>query len=130
MVGDIKTHKDLLVWQKSMDLVILIYSLTKQYPKEELYALTNQIRRCVTSIPANIAEGSGRKNKSELIQFLHIALGSATELETFLIISTRLQYINSEQYEEANHALNEVIKMLCGIINSLRTNNNTSTAHL
>ena len=70
-MGDIKTHKDLLVWQKSMDLVILIYSLTKQYPKEELYALTNQIRRCVTSIPANIAEGSGRKNKGELIQFLH-----------------------------------------------------------
>ena len=128
-MGDIKTHKDLLVWQKSMDLVILIYSLTKQYPKEELYALTNQIRRCVTSIPANIAEGSGRKNKGELIQFLHIALGSATELETFLIISMRLQYITAEQYEETDKALNEFIKMMCGLINSLKTDNNAGAAH-
>ena len=128
-MGDIKTHKDLLVWQKSMDLVILIYSLTKQYPKEELYALTNQIRRCVTSIPANIAEGSGRKNKGELIQFLHIALGSATELETFLIISMRLQYITAEQYEETDKALNEIIKMMFGLINSLKTDNNAGAAH-
>ena len=128
-MGDIKTHKDLLVWQKSMDLVILIYSLTKQYPKEELYALTNQIRRCVTSIPANIAEGSGRKNKGELIQFLHIALGSGTELETFLIISMRLQYITAEQYEETDKALNEIIKMMCGLINSLKTDNNAGAAH-
>ena len=128
-MGDIKTLKDLLVWQKSMDLEILIYSLTKQYPKEELYALTNQIRRCVTSIPANIAEGSGRKNKGELIQFLHIALGSATELETFLIISMRLQYITAEQYEETDKALNVIIKMMCGLINSLKTDNNAGAAH-
>ena len=126
---EIKTHKDLVVWQKSIDLVMLIYSLTKQYPKEELYALTNQIRRCVTSIPANIAEGSGRKNIGELIQFLHIALGSATELETFLIISIRLQYITTEQYEGVDKALNEIIKMICGLINSLKTNNNAGTAH-
>ena len=126
---EIKTHKDLVVWQKSIDFVMLIYSLTKQYPKEELYALTNQIRRCVTSIPANIAEGSGRKNIGELIQFLHIALGSATELETFLIISMRLQYITTEQYEGVDKALNEIIKMICGLINSLKTNNNAGTAH-
>ena len=128
-MGEVKTHKDLLVWQKSIDLVMLVYSLTKQYPKEELYALTNQIRRCVTSIPANIAEGSGRKNKGELIQFLHIALGSATELETLLIISMKLQYITAEQYEESDKALNEIIKMICGLINSLKTSNNTGTAH-
>ena len=86
---DIKTHKDLLVWQKSIDLVLFIYELTKRYPKEELYAITNQTRRSVTSIPANIAEGSGRRGKSEFIQFLHIALGSASELETFLIIAQK-----------------------------------------
>lgn len=129
-MGEIRTHKDLMVWQRSIDLVMLVYSLTKQFPKEELYALTNQIRRCVTSIPANIAEGSGRKNKKELIQFLHIALGSATELETFLIISKRLQYITLEQYEETDKELTEIIRMLCGLVNSLRNNNNnTSPAH-
>ena len=115
----IKTHKDLIVWQKSIDLVMLVYQYTKQYPKEELYAMTSQIRRCVTSIPANIAEGSGRRNKTEFTQFLHIALGSACELETFLIISQRLQYLREEEYQAANNLLNEIIKMLSSLIKSI-----------
>ena len=115
----IKTHKDLIVWQKSIDLVMLVYAFTKQFPKDELYAMTNQIRRCVTSIPANIAEGSGRKNKAEFIQFLHIALGSACELETFLIISQRLQYLNKEEYQAANNLLSEIIKMLSSLAKTL-----------
>ncbi|MGN0049090.1 MAG: four helix bundle protein [Bacteroides sp.] len=119
-MAEIKTHKDLLVWQKSIDLVLRIYELTKQYPKDELYAITNQTRRCVTSIPANIAEGSGRKGKSEFIQFLHIALGSASELETFLVIAQRLHYISEEEYKEADDALNEIIRMLSGLINSIK----------
>ncbi len=119
-MGEIRTHKDLKVWQKGIDLVILIYSLTKKYPKDELYALTNQMRRCVTSIPANIAEGSGRKNIAEYIQFLHISLGSASELETFLIISERLNYITKEEYNSISDATYEVIKMLTGLISSLK----------
>jgi four helix bundle protein len=125
-MGEIKTHKDLKVWQKSIDLVMLVYSLTKQYPKEELYAITNQIRRCVTSIPANIAEGSGRKNKAEFIQFLHISLGSASELETFLIISEKLHYITLEEYNQSSECLIEIIKMTSGLINSLKINNTSA----
>lgn len=120
-MAEIKTHKDLLVWKKSIDLVEQIYKFTKQFPKEELYGITNQMRRCVVSIPANIAEGSGRKNKAEFIQFLHIALGSASELETHLIISQRLGFLSINSYDEIMNALNEIIKMTCGLINSLNS---------
>lgn len=124
-MAEIKTHKDLLVWEKSIDLVEQIYKFTKQFPKEELYGITNQMRRCAVSIPANIAEGSGRKNKAEFIQFLHIALGSASELETHLIISQRLGFLSSNSYDEIMNALNEIIKMICGLINSLNSLNPT-----
>lgn len=127
-MGEIRTHKDLKVWQKSIELVMLVYKLTQQYPKEELYAITNQIRRCVTSIPANIAEGSGRKSKAELIHFLYISLGSASELETFLIISEKLHYITFKEYNESTDALNEIIRMIGGLINSLKTNNTSATS--
>ncbi len=120
-MAEIKTHKDLLVWKKSIDLVEQIYKITKQFPKEELYGITNQMRRCAVSIPANIAEGSGRKNKAEFIQFLHIALGSASELETHLIISQRLGFLSINSYDEIMNALNEIIKMTCGLINSLNS---------
>ena len=120
-MAEIKTHKDLLVWKKGIDLVEQIYKFTKQFPKEELYGITNQMRRCAVSIPANIAEGSGRKNKAEFIQFLHIALGSASELETHLIISQRLGLLSINSYDEIMNALNEIIKMICGLINSLNS---------
>jgi len=115
----IKTHKDLIVWQKSVDFVVDVYELTKNFPQSELFALTSQIRRSATSIPANIAEGSGRKGNKEFIQFLHISLGSATELETHLIISERLSYINKGQFEKLNASLTEIIKMLSGLIKSI-----------
>ena len=124
-MAEIKTHKDLLVWKKRIDLVEQIYTFTKQFPKEELYGITNQMRRCAVSIPANIAEGSGRKNKAEFIQFLHIALGSASELETHLIISQRLGFLSSNSYDEIMNALNEIIKMICGLINSLNSTRNS-----
>ena len=127
-MAEIKTHKDLLVWKKSIDLVEQIYKFTKQFPKEELYGITNQMRRCAVSIPANIAEGSGRKNKAEFIQFLHIALGSASELETHLIISQRLEFLSSNSYDEIMNALNEIIKMICGLINSLNSLNPTRSS--
>ena len=127
-MAEIKTHKDLLVWKKSIDLVEQIYKFTKQFPKEELYGITNQMGRCAVSIPANIAEGSGRKNKAEFIQFLHIALGSASELETHLIISQRLGFLSSNSYDEIMNALNEIIKMICGLINSLKSLNPTRSS--
>ncbi|NDV47074.1 four helix bundle protein [Paludibacter sp. 221] len=119
-----KTHKDLLVWQKSIDFVVAIYAITESFPKSEVFALTNQIRRCATSIPANIAEGSARKGNKEFIQFLHIALGSGTELDTYLIIAEKLRYINKETFDELNTKLEEITKMLVGLISSLKRINN------
>ena len=88
----LKTHKDLDVWNDAMELVTNIYKLTKTFPKDELYGLTSQMKRSAVSVPSNIAEGAARKNKAEFIQFLHIALGSLSELETQLIISKNLNY--------------------------------------
>ena len=94
--ANIKTHKDLDVWKKSMDLVEGVYRLTKSFPDSEKYGLTNQMRRCAVSIPSNIAEGAGRNSKKEFKQFLYISLGSISELETQLIISSKLNYLKNK----------------------------------
>jgi four helix bundle protein len=110
-------HKDLDVWKKSMDLVETIYQLTNNFPDSEKFGLTNQIRRAVVSIPSNIAEGSGRKSDKELIQFLHIALGSLAEVETQYLIAVRLKYVvKNEVLENEFISLN---KLLIGFRNYL-----------
>jgi four helix bundle protein len=117
----IKTHKDLDVWKKSVSLVTLIYEMTKGFPKDELYGLTNQIRRSAVSIPSNIAEGSARKGNKEFAQFLYIGLGSLSELETQLIIATNLKYISSEKSEIIMNDLNDIRRMLVGLIKYVKT---------
>lgn len=111
-------YKELLVWQKSINLVTDVYRLVKSLPQEELYALSDQIKRCAVSIPSNIAEGSGRNTTKEFIQFLYISLGSASELETQLIIGQNIGFFNNLDiyFKE----INEVRKMLNGLINSLK----------
>ncbi|OPC06178.1 four helix bundle protein [Elizabethkingia ursingii] len=94
---DIKSHKDLKVWQESMDLVTDIYELVQNFPAEEKYNLTSQIKRSAVSIPSNIAEGAGRKSNLEFIQFLNIASGSLSELETQLEIAIRLKFITENE---------------------------------
>jgi four helix bundle protein len=86
------THKDLKIWQNSIQLVIEVYNLTRAFPKEELYGLSSQMRRAAISVPSNIAEGAARKNKTEYLQFLYISLGSLSELETQLIIAEKIGY--------------------------------------
>ena len=88
-----RSHKDLDAWKKSMDLVDSIYKVSKLFPNEELYSLTNQMRRAAISVPSNIAEGAARGSKNEFIQFLYISLGSLSELETQVIIANRLGYL-------------------------------------
>ena len=117
----IKTHKDLDVWKKSVSLVTLIYEMTKGFPKDELYGLTNQIRRSAVSIPSNIAEGSARKGNEEFAQFLYIGLGSLSELETQLIIATNLKYISSDRGELIMNDLNDIRRMLVGLIKYVKT---------
>jgi four helix bundle protein len=96
-----KTHKDLDIWKLGIELVKEIYILTKKFPASEQYCLVSQLRRCAVSIPSNIAEGAARSSKKEYIQFLYIALGSLSELETQLIISKELKYMSdSEVFEK------------------------------
>jgi four helix bundle protein len=110
-------HKDLDVWKKSMDLVETIYKLTQTFPDTEKFGLTSQMRRCAVSIPSNIAEGSARKGDKELIHFLHIALGSLSELETQYLIAVRLAF--NEKKEDIEKQMIDVKKLLLGFRNYL-----------
>jgi len=116
-----KTHKDLEVWKKSIEMVSMIYLVTKSFPKEELYGITNQIRRAAVSVPSNIAEGSGRNSPKEFVQFLYISTGSLSELETQIIISRNLGYINDKQKNDLDTIFSDLFRMLSGLIRSLKT---------
>lgn len=109
-----KGHKDLDVWKQSVVLVEDIYMLTKNFPSDEKYGLSSQIKRAVVSVPNNIAEGAGRKGDKEFIQFLYIAMGSLSELETQLILANRLQFTNS--VESYLSQIEKIKKMLFGLI--------------
>ena len=116
-----KTHKDLEVWKKSIVLVTALYQHTKSFPKDEVYGLIQQIRRSAVSIPSNIAEGAARNHKTENIQFLYIALGSLSELETQWLISKNLGYLNAVKYTSINDSLQEIRRMLIGLIKHLKS---------
>ena len=115
----IKSHRDLIVWRKAMDLVVLVYKATEGFPKHELYGLTSQIRRAASSVPANIAEGQGRRSKTEFKQFLGNARGSLLELDTHLELALRLNYLTPSQYERIYGHVEEVGRILNGLIRSL-----------
>ena len=117
----IKTFKDLTVWQETMNLVEMIYLQTRNFPKEEMYGLTSQVRRAAVSIPANIAEGNGRKNRKEYLHFLSIANGSMTELETHLLIAERLKFLTKETAEQLQTQLQSVGRLLTALRKSLTT---------
>jgi len=111
------TFKDLNVYKQSLDLVTKIYSVTSNYPSTEIYGLTNQIRRAAVSIPSNIAEGSSRAHPKETIQFLYVSLASANEIDTQLEISQRLNFISSQLHLEFQVRIDEICKMIQGMIN-------------
>ncbi|MCI2227534.1 four helix bundle protein [Polaribacter sp. MSW13] len=113
-----KTHKDLLVWQKSIALVTEIYKLTNEFPNHEMYGLVSQLRRAAISIPSNIAEGAGRKSDKDFVRFLYIARASAAEVETQLIISENLGYLQSNK-NNLKEELIGISKMLTALINKI-----------
>lgn len=115
----INSYEDLIVWQKSMDLVEEVYILTKKFPREELYGLTSQMRRCVVSIPSNIAEGSRRSSKKDFRNFLFNSYGSGAELETQIKITKRLYFSKLEDCKKAEGLLSEIMKMLNTMISRL-----------
>ena len=114
------SYQGLLVWQKAMELTIVIYKLVKKLPKEELYSLSDQMRRAAVSIPCNIAEGQDRNTKKEFSQFLTMARGSKTELETQLLICVKVGYLTETEISEAMKLSTEIGRMLTSFINKLK----------
>ncbi len=111
----------LVVWEKAVQLCTAIYVLTRKFPREELYGLTNQLRRASVSIPSNIAEGYGRGTRDQYRQFLSIALGSYMELQTQLTIAVRLGFTEPSEFEKVEMLASEVGKMLSAILSKLRS---------
>ena len=115
-INIMKTHKDLDCWKRGIELVTEVYRVTKDFPKDELYGLTNQIRRAAVSIPSNIAEGAARNSEKEFAQFLYISLGSLSELETQFIISKNLVYIEEEKFDYIVSIITHVKRLILGLI--------------
>jgi four helix bundle protein len=115
----IRSYKDLQVWKKAVALVTDVYRETRSFPKEEVYALTSQIRRSASSVPANIAEGWGRGKTKEFCQFLRIARGSLLELETHLIVAGNLEYVPTDANEHLAAGIEEISKMLNALVAKL-----------
>lgn len=116
------SYKDLIVWQKAVDLCVDIYELTKSFPKSEVYGLSSQIQRCAVSVPSNIAEGQKRGSKTEYIHFLRISYGSGAELETQLIIAQKIGYMSKIMYDKLTQEIDEIMRMLNVLIKRLNIN--------
>ena len=115
-----QNHRDLKVWQISIDLVETVYRLSRDWPNHELYGLVSQVRRASVSVPANIAEGAGRRSTGEFIQFVGIARGSLAELETLFVVAGRLGYLDDGVLDHLLSDVAEVGRMLTGLMHSLR----------
>jgi four helix bundle protein len=115
----VKTYRDLQAWQKSMTLVTEIYKILKSFPKDEIYGLTSQMKRCAISIPSNMAEGYGRNSTNEYVHFLRIATGSLYELQTQLEISMNLNYLDKDSFDKLYESSREIERMLSSLIRKL-----------
>ncbi len=115
-----KDFRQLKVWEKSHQLALEIYKVTKHFPKEELYGLTSQIRRSSTSIPTNIAEGCGRFTDADFARFIQVAMGSASETEYQLILARDLDFLTKDSYEKLHNDVEEVKRMLASLLKTLR----------
>jgi four helix bundle protein len=112
--------RKLIIWQKAMNLVTKTYHSTKKFPKEEIFGLTSQIRRCSISIPSNIAEGHGRESNKEYQRFLNISIGSLFELQTQLEIAKKIEYLTEEDFNTLYEDSREVERMLVSFINKIK----------
>jgi four helix bundle protein len=115
----VKNFRDLQVWNKAHQMTLWVYGVTKRFPREELYGLTSQMRRCSASIAANIAEGCGRHGDGEFCRFLQIAMGSASELEYHLLLARDLTYLTEKDHRRAEVAAQEVKRMLARLISKV-----------
>jgi len=115
-----QNYKELKVWAKAHSFTLNVYEISKTFPKDELYSLTNQLRRAASSIPANIAEGCGKNSQADFARFLNVALGSANEAEYFLLLSKDLKYLSENKFTELEDNINEIKAMLISLINKVR----------
>ena len=115
-----RPHENLDVWKKSIDFVVAVYKATEDFPRDERFGLTSQLRRAAVSIPANIAEGAGRKSVKEFAHFLSNSQGSASEVETELLIARKLSYVGVRDYAKLSAALDEIGRMLTGLCQHLQ----------
>jgi four helix bundle protein len=115
--------RNLLIWQKSMSLTTKIYNSTKNFPKEEIFGLTSQIRRSSISIPSNIAEGFGRDSNKEYLRFLNISIGSLFEMQTQLEIAKNIQYLNDEEFNNLYDDSREIERMLVSFVSKIKERN-------
>jgi len=118
-MGRIESHRDLVVWQKAMDLAVNVYKLCSSFPADERFRLTSQITRAASSVPANIAEGHARASRKDYANFLAIAKGSLMETETFLTLAVRLEYLTNAQAAKAQQLITEISKMITAIRSKL-----------
>src|SRR6267142_5126172 len=114
-----QNFKDLIAWQKGMDLVFEIYAVTSKFPREEIYGLTSQLRRAAVSIPSNIAEGQARFSRPDFRHFLRTSKGSLAEVQTQIAIATKLGFMSASQEVELEERMHELARILNGLINSL-----------
>lgn len=117
---DVRSYRDLFVWREGMELAVMCYEITKSFPRGEIYGMTSQIRRAAAAIPANVAEGRGRENSGEFIQFLRIAQGSLKELETHLILAHRVELATEEEMALLLERCEKLGKMLRALIRSIQ----------
>jgi four helix bundle protein len=117
--GEVKSYRDLRVWNKGLELAKLIYGLTAKFPKHEIYGLTSQMRRAAVSVSANIAEGHARQHRNEYRQFVYHSLGSLAELDTMRIVALDLKYIDDESNQAFESIVADLQKMLSGLASSL-----------
>jgi four helix bundle protein len=121
MVKKVLSYRDLVAWQKAVELVTHIYQLTRKFPKDELFGLTSQIRRAAVSIPSNIAEGRGKSSKGEFQQYLYHARGSLYELETQLTIAGNLGFLKEGEDHQVMELVTETGRILSGLLASIKT---------
>ena len=116
-----KNFRDLQVWHKAHSLTLACYGITSTFPRQEVYGLTSQIRRCAASVAANIAEGCGKRGNGEFYRFLNIALGSTSELEYHFLLAHDLQFLAEEDYKDLNHRVIEVKRVLASLVCKVET---------
>lgn len=121
-----KSYQDLIVWQKSLELVKIVYQVTEKFPPKEMFGITSQMRRAAVAIPSNIAEGFSRRNSGEKVQFLNIASGSGAELEAQSIISLELRFLTRKDFNELSFKLIEIMKMINSLSRKVKERGNSS----